>query len=115
MGEAAVYLALAPRSNAVYRALKACDDALRESPGARVPMHLRNAPTSFMKDQGYGKGYEYAHDDDDAVTTLECLPERLRGRRFYAPTARGFEATLSERLRDWIEAREKRALPKDES
>ena len=98
MGEAAVYLALAPRSNAVYRALKACDDALREAPGARVPMHLRNAPTSFMKDQGYGKGYQYAHDVEGGVADMECLPEEFAGRRFYQPTDRGFEKRIQDRL-----------------
>jgi len=115
LAQAAVYCALAPKSNALYRAWRDVKRAIAEGATDPVPLALRNAPTGLMKHEGYGKGYEYAHDDDDAVTTLECLPERLRGRRFYAPTARGFEATLSERLRDWIETREKRALPKDES
>lgn len=98
MGEAAVYLSLAPRSNAVYRALQACDEALREEPGARVPMHLRNAPTRFMKDQGYGKGYQYAHDVEGGVADMGCLPDELAGRCFYQPGDRGFEKRIRERL-----------------
>jgi putative ATPase len=61
-----------------------------------------------MQREGYGKGYRYAHDDPDALTTLQCLPDRLRGRRFYEPTSRGFERTLSERLRRWFDERRKR-------
>jgi putative ATPase len=100
MGNACVYLALAPRSNAVYRALAAARDAVRRYPSAQVPMHLRNAPTQLMKDQGYGKGYVYAHDTADGVARMDCLPEPLRGQRFYEPSDRGFEARVRKRLEE---------------
>jgi len=109
LAQAALYCALAPKSNALYRAWGAVRRAIAEGATDPVPLALRNAPTGLMKHEGYGAGYQYAHDQDDAVTTLECLPERLRGRRFYRPTSRGFEERLSERLRRWIAARDKKA------
>jgi putative ATPase len=72
-----------------------------------VPLALRNAPTGLMKREGYGKGYRYAHDHEDAVTDLDCLPERLRGRRFYHPTGRGLEQKIAERIERWLAARRK--------
>jgi putative ATPase len=74
-----------------------------------VPMAIRNAVTGLMKSEGYGAGYEYAHDRDDAVTGLECLPDRLRGKRFYRPTQRGLEKELSARLESWRAARSRLA------
>jgi len=68
-------------------------------------MALRNAPTGLMKREGYGEGYSYAHDHPDAVTDLDCLPDRLRGRRFYRPTDRGLEQRIGERLERWLQAR----------
>jgi putative ATPase len=109
LAEAAVYCALAPKSNALYRAWGRVKRAIEDGATDPVPMALRNAPTGLMKREGYGEGYRYAHDHEDAVTTMECLPDRLRGRRFYDPTSRGFERTLSERLRHWLEARKKRS------
>lgn len=95
--EAVVYLALAPKSNAMEAAYFAArDDALKEL-AEPVPMHIRNAPTSLMKDLGYGKGYRYAHDYEDKLTTMECLPEHLRGRKYYQPTAEGAEKRFRER------------------
>jgi putative ATPase len=108
LAEAAVYCALAPKSNALYRAWGRVKRAIDEGATDPVPMALRNAPTGLMKREGYGEGYRYAHDHEDAVTTLSCLPDRLRDRRFYDPTSRGFERILSQRLRRWLEARGKK-------
>ena len=98
LAEAAVYCALAPKSNALYQAWKSTLEALRDAPVEAVPLHLRNAPTDLMKSEGYGRGYRYAHDFDDAVTGMRCLPPSLEGRRFYHPTRRGLERRLSSRL-----------------
>ncbi len=92
LAELVVYLAAAPKSNAVYKAYgEAAEDALatRADP---VPLWIRNAPTGLMKDLGYGKGYRYAHDEADGVSAMDCLPEALAGRRYYRPTSRGAEA-----------------------
>jgi putative ATPase len=98
LAELVVYLAAAPKSNAVYRAYgEATEDALttRAEP---VPLWIRNAPTGLMKGLGYGKGYAYAHDEDEGVAGMDCLPESLVGKRYYRPTDRGHEAPLKERL-----------------
>jgi len=98
LAQLVVYLAAAPKSNAVYRAYgEAVQDALttRAEP---VPLWIRNAPTGLMKDLGYGKGYAYAHDEAEGVAGMECLPEGLLGRRYYQPTDRGAEADLAARL-----------------
>ena len=108
LAEAAVYCALAPKSNALYRAWGRVKRAIQGGATDPVPMALRNAPTGLMKHEGYGEGYRYAHDEQDAVTTMDCLPDRLRGQRFYDPTSRGYERTLSERLQHWLEERRKR-------
>ena len=101
LAQAAVYLATAPKSNAVYRAYgEAAADAHREAADP-VPLHLRNAPTRLMKDLDYGKGYRYAHDEPDAVAAMSCLPPSVAGRRYYAPTARGFEKEIGRRLAGW--------------
>jgi len=107
LAQAAVFCALSPRSNALYKAWKEVRKVIRNGATDPVPLHIRNAPTGLMKAEGYGKGYEYAHDRDDAVTAMECLPERLRGRRFYRPTGRGLEKHLAERLDAWLKARRK--------
>ena len=98
LAQLVVYLAAAPKSNAVYRAYgEAVQDAMttRAEP---VPLWIRNAPTGLMKDLGYGKGYAYAHDEAEGVAGMECLPEGLVGRRYYQPTDRGAEADLAARL-----------------
>ena len=101
LAQAAVYLATAPKSNAVYRAYgQAAADAHREAADP-VPLHLRNAPTRLMKDLDYGRGYRYAHDEPDAVAVMSCLPPSVAGRRYYAPTARGFEKEIGRRLAGW--------------
>jgi putative ATPase len=74
-------------------------------------MAIRNAPTGLMRAEGYGEGYAYAHDFEDAVTALECLPDRLRGRIFYRPVDRGLEAELKKRIEAWRKARETRRAP----
>jgi putative ATPase len=101
LAQAAVYLATAPKSNAVYAAYgRAARDAVNDV-AEPVPLHLRNAPTRLMKDLGYGRDYQYAHDETDAMTGMECLPPALRGRRYYEPTERGFEKEIKRRLESW--------------
>jgi putative ATPase len=109
LAQAACYLALAPKSNAVYAAWNAVRDDIREQPAEPVPLHLRNAPTGLMAGLGYGKGYQYAHDAPDAQVDQEHLPAALRGRTYYRPTDRGLEKDLAARLRQWREQR--RAKP----
>ena len=98
LAEAAVFNALAPKSNALYKGWKAARKAIRAGASDPVPMAIRNAPTRLMKQEGYGRGYRYAHDEPGGVADLDCLPERLQGMRFYEPTDRGMEKQLAERL-----------------
>ncbi len=98
LAEAAIYLAIAPKSNALYRAYKAVQADVTETRNDPVPLHLRNAPTRLMKGLGYGKGYQYAHDAADATVAQEHLPANLRDHRYYEPTDRGVEARISQRL-----------------
>ena len=100
--QAAMYLAVAPKSNAVYTAHKALLATIRQRGSDPVPMHLRNAPTALMEREGWGKGYRYAHDEPDAYAAGETyLPEGLAGERFYMPVGRGLERTIAERMADW--------------
>jgi putative ATPase len=99
LAQAAIYLAAAPKSNAVYKAYLRAADAAAHDIAEPVPLHLRNAPTRLMKELDYGKGYRYAHDEAAGVADMECLPPAHRGRRFYEPTARGAEAAVDARLR----------------
>ncbi|HET7095676.1 MAG TPA: replication-associated recombination protein A [Thermomicrobiales bacterium] len=98
LAELAVYLTLAPKSNAVYRAYGAARDDVERTRNDPVPLHLRNAPTGLMRELSYGKGYRYAHDFAEGVVSQQNLPANLAGRRYYQPTDRGFEQTLRERL-----------------
>ncbi|HEU0114147.1 MAG TPA: replication-associated recombination protein A [Thermomicrobiales bacterium] len=98
LAELAIYLALAPKSNAVYRGYGAARDDVEQTRNEPVPLHLRNAPTGLMRNLGYGKGYRYAHDFAEGVVDQQNLPPNLAGRRYYQPTDRGFEQTLRERL-----------------
>lgn len=92
------YLALAPKSNALYIAYqKAKADALKTI-GEGVPLHLRNAPTKLMQELDYGKGYQYAHDYEDKITAMQCLPDSLKNRQYYQPTNQGTEAKVIKRL-----------------
>jgi putative ATPase len=98
LAELVVYLAAAPKSNALYVAYgEAARDAL-ETRAEPVPLWIRNAPTGLMKDLGYGRGYQYAHDEREGVAGMDCLPEALRGRRYYRPTDRGGEQGAAARL-----------------
>jgi putative ATPase len=94
LAQAAIYLATAPKSNAVYRAYLDAAEAVATELAEPVPLHLRNAPTKLMKELEYGKGYKYAHDEPEGVAEMECLPPAHRGRRFYRPTDRGYEGKL---------------------
>ncbi len=111
LAQATVYLATAPKSNAVYAAYGNAARDATEDVAEPVPAHLRNAPTRLMKSLGYGKGYQYAHDAADAITGMDCLPERLQGRQYYRPTGRGFEKTLTDRLSRWAELKRDRKAP----
>jgi putative ATPase len=100
LAQAAVYLALAPKSNAVYRAYGEVRDDLQGTMAEPVPLHIRNAATGLMTNLGYGKGYQYAHDSEEKVTDMACLPESLAGRIYYRPTDQGFEARIRQRLEE---------------
>ena len=106
LAQAACYLALAPKSNAVYVAWNHVRQDIQDKPAEPVPLHLRNAPTGLMANQGYGKGYQYAHDDAEARVSQEHLPEALRGRIYYRPVGRGLEKELAARLGAWRKWRE---------
>jgi putative ATPase len=101
LAQATLFLALAPKSNAVYVAYGEAQADVRDRPAEPVPLHIRNAPTKLMKDLDYGAGYQYAHDAPDARVDQEHLPEALRGREYYRPTDRGLEAELGRRLAEW--------------
>jgi putative ATPase len=108
LAQLVVYLAAAPKSNALYRAYgEAVKDAL-ETRAEPVPLHIRNAPTGLMKDLGYGRDYRYAHDEAEGVAQMDCLPPGLAGRRYYHPTQRGREADLAARLEAARLVRERR-------
>ncbi len=105
LAQCVIYLATAPKSNAVYVAYnEAAEDALQQIADP-VPLHIRNAPTRLMKELNYGKGYTYAHDKAEGVADMDCLPESLQGKKYYQPTGRGFEETIRKRLADWNKAR----------
>jgi putative ATPase len=101
LAQAAIYLATAPKSNAVYLAYGAAANDAQRDVAQPVPLHLRNAPTALMKALEYGKGYQYAHDQEGAIADMSCLPQALEGRTYYEPTDRGFEMTLKRRLQAW--------------
>jgi putative ATPase len=101
LAQAAVYLAAAPKSNAVYTAYGKAVGEVRRSGSLPVPLHLRNAPTGLMASLGYGEGYRYAHDHEGGIVAQRHLPDALEGVRFYRPTDRGFEAGIRQRLADW--------------
>jgi putative ATPase len=98
LAQAAVYLSLAPKSNALYTAYGEVHEDVQKTEADPVPLHLRNAPTGLMKNLGYGKDYQYAHNYEDKVTDMQCLPDNLAGRNWYKPTDQGFEARLRQRL-----------------
>ena len=103
LAEAVVYLASAPKSNRVYAAFQAVTKDVEMSPHEPVPLHIRNAVTPLMKEIGYGKDYQYAHDSASSTTDMETFPERLRGRKYYEPGTLGFEKEVRKRI-EWWEA-----------
>lgn len=106
LAQLAIYLAVAPKSDAAYRALNAAREKARGAVAEPVPMQLRNAPTRLMKQFGYGEGYSHAHQSDAGLSAMECLPDNLTGTRFYEPASRGIEARIRERMeeiRKWKE------------
>ncbi len=107
LAQATVYLALAHKSNAIYKAYGAVKREVGERPGLAIPMAIRNAPTGLMKDAGYGKGYRYAHDEASGVSRMQCLPDELEGAVFYRPTRRGWEQRIGERLKEIAELKKK--------
>lgn len=115
--EAAIYLALAPKSNATLKAIQAARKDIEETQAEPVPIHLRNAPTGLMKHLGYGKDYQYPHSFEDAVADQTYRPPKVEGHVYYKPTDRGFEARLQERLKNIRERKRKspskRTKPKD--
>ena len=108
LAQAVVYLAVAPKSNALYTAYGAVQADVERTAAEAVPLHLRNAPTGLMKNLGYGKGYQYAHDLDSKVADMQCLPDNLKDRTYYHPTNEGVEKRIRERIE---ELRRKRKQP----
>jgi putative ATPase len=98
LAQAAVYLALAPKSNALYTAYSEVQQDVERTAAEPVPLHLRNAPTGLMKNLGYGQGYQYAHDLESKVADMQCLPDNLKDRRYYHPTNEGIEKRIRQRL-----------------
>ncbi len=98
LAQAVVYLALAPKSNALYTAYSAVQQDVERTAAEAVPLHLRNAPTGLMKGLGYGQGYQYAHDLESKVANMQCLPDNLKDRQYYHPTNQGLEKRIRERL-----------------
>jgi putative ATPase len=107
LAQLVTYLAAAPKSNAAYNGYNEAVREVRQGDNPGVPLHIRNAPTRLMKDLGYGRGYQYAHDFEDQTAAMECLPDALAGRRFYEPKDAGFEREIRERLEKMRAARKK--------
>jgi putative ATPase len=117
LAQAVAYLALAPKSNAIYTAFGEVQEDVENTAADPVPLHLRNAPTGLMKAFGYGKGYQYAHDLESKVADMQCLPDNLRDRRYFHPTSEGFERELRKRMEEIArgkeEAQAKNSNPED--
>jgi putative ATPase len=101
LGQAVTYLATAPKSNASYVGINSALAEVRKSGALPVPLHIRNAPTKLMKESGYGKGYQYAHDYDEGYSGQPCLPDNLVGQKFYEPKGHGYEKNIVERM-EWL-------------
>ncbi|HYA24906.1 MAG TPA: replication-associated recombination protein A, partial [Terriglobales bacterium] len=116
LAQAVVYLALAPKSNALYTAYSDVQQDVERTVAEPVPLHLRNAPTGLMKGLGYGAGYKYAHDVEDKIADMQCLPDNLRDRTYYHPTNEGVEKRIRERMEEIkrIRARAGKIRPKAE-
>jgi putative ATPase len=117
LAQAVVYLALAPKSNALYTAYGAVQQDVEQTAAESVPLHLRNAPTGLMKGLGYGQGYQYAHDLESKIADMQCLPDNLRDRVYYHPTNEGVEKRIRERMEEIKKRRTQAAAttPKKES
>ncbi len=100
LAQSAIYLAVAPKSDASYRALNRVTEEIQTHPAEPVPLHLRNAVTGAMKEWGYGQGYQHAHKFENALTNMDCLPPSMLGKIFYEPTDRGIEKRIAERLEE---------------
>jgi putative ATPase len=111
LAQAVAYLALAPKSNALYTAYGEVLQDVERTAAEPVPLHIRNAATKLMKQVGYGKGYQYAHDLDSKVADMECMPDNLRGRQYYHPTNQGREKLLAQRMEEIQRAREEAQKP----
>ena len=109
MGQAVTYLATAPKSNASYVGIDSALSEVRKSGALPVPLHIRNAPTKLMKELGYHKGYQYAHDYEDGYSGQDCLPEKLEGQKFYEPKGHGYEKSIVERM-EWLKNRRKKTI-----
>ena len=107
LAQAVVYLALAPKSNALYTAYGSVQHDVEETAQEAVPLHLRNAPTSLMKQLGYSSGYQYAHDVESKVADMQCLPDKLKNRRYYHPTTEGVEKRIRDRMEEIRKRRER--------
>ncbi len=107
LAQAAVYLATAPKSNALYTGFGMVKEDIRKTGSLPVPLHIRNAPTRLMKDLGYGRDYKYAHNFPDAYVPQEYLPETLRDRAYYSPAGRGYEKIIKDRMERWRSIRKK--------
>lgn len=99
LAQTVVYLSLAPKSNALYTAYKSASEDAKHTIAEGVPLHLRNAPTKLMQQVGYGKDYRYAHDYENKIADMECLPSNLKGKRYYLPTSQGLEKNFDERIK----------------
>ena len=108
LAQAVVYLALAPKSNALYTAYSSVQQDVERTAAEPVALHLRNAPTGLMKGLGYGSGYQYAHDVAEKVTDMQCLPDNLRDRIYYQPTNEGVEKRIRERIEEIRRIRSRR-------
>lgn len=104
LAQAVIYMSLAPKSNSVYAADERAKNGVRSKPNEPVPLVIRNAPTKLMKDLDYGKGYQYAHDTEDKLTDMQCLPDSLKDAEYYTPTDQGLEAKFKirlEQIKEW--------------
>ena len=108
IAQAAIYLATAPKSHAVYAAYEAAKADAHTEAADPVPLHLRNAPTKLMKTLDYGKHYQYAHHEPDAVASMECLPASVADRHYYKPAGRGFEQEIKRRIEEWKKLKKER-------
>ena len=113
LAEMTIYLATAPKSNSAKVALGAAMDAARSTPAAPVPLHIRNAPTPLMKELGYNRGYQYAHNSPEAYIPQDYLPDQLRDALFYVPGTFGFEPTLAERMERWAQLKRRERSSQD--